>query len=618
MRRIRYILWPLLVFALVRILFLMPIFQSLEYLAQDSLFRFRGPQEISGDIVIVAIDDDTDSALDTRWPYPREYHARLIENLFNLGVKQVVFDVAFTESALAESDALLADTAYYYQNTIFAGKVLPSPKAGEPSRIQTPIKEIRDHELSWGIVNISPDQDNVIRLYTLFEEHDDTPYYSIGVCALANSRIYQPQWAEHIAVQDGMLGVAAKKIPILHKNKSLINYFGAAGSFPQVSYASVLDDSSMTMPGYFGFELDEYYELKELGILEGKTVLVGATIDELHDKFPTPFGGEWTPGVEIHANFLEMVLQNKYLGTLPPWLAVLLELALIYIFWMIFRLAKPQFAAIILIMVIGLLYLAVWLLFVQKGMLIPIVQSAVALIILYVLSLVLHYLSSLKEKQFIRNTFQQYMAPELVRELLKNPGKLSYGGTYQEVSVLFSDIRSFTTYTESHSPSETVEILREYLTAMVSVIISNKGILDKFVGDEIMALYGTPVPTEDHALLACKTALEMRDELTRLQNKWREEGRETFDIGIGVNTGGAIVGNLGSEQIFDYTAIGDTINLGARLESINKEYDTARHIIISEYTYSKVKDQVEARYIDEVKVKGKNLAVKIYELISLK
>ncbi|MCD8479032.1 MAG: adenylate/guanylate cyclase domain-containing protein [Candidatus Cloacimonetes bacterium] len=261
--------------------------------------------------------------------------------------------------------------------------------------------------------------------------------------------------------------------------------------------------------------------------------------------------------------------------------------------------------------------MANWL-FSSRNILIPIMQSASAFALLYILSLILHYLKSLKEKQFIRSTFQQYMAPELVNELLKNPHKLSYGGSYQELSVLFSDIRSFTTYTESHQPAETVEILREYLTAMVSVITRNKGTLDKFVGDEIMALYGTPLPLENHALYACKTALEMRDTLTQLQEKWRSEGREIFEIGIGVNSGGAIVGNLGSEQIFDYTAIGDTINLGARLEAINKEYDTAKHIIISEFTFDLVKDHVEARYLDEVKVKGKNKAVKIYELVGIR
>ena len=210
------------------------------------------------------------------------------------------------------------------------------------------------------------------------------------------------------------------------------------------------------------------------------------------------------------------------------------------------------------------------------------------------------------------------MAPELVSKLLNDPKSLKYGGSLQEVTVLFSDIRGFTTYSEKYKPEETVQILKEYLTAMVNTITANEGIVDKFMGDAIMALFGTPVKLENSALNACRTALMMRETLSELQAKWCKEGREGLEIGIGINTGSAVVGNLGSEQIFDYTAIGDNINLGARLETINTQYDTQNHIIISEFTLEKVKDQVETRYLDEVKVKGKDKPVKIYELISLK
>jgi adenylate cyclase len=209
------------------------------------------------------------------------------------------------------------------------------------------------------------------------------------------------------------------------------------------------------------------------------------------------------------------------------------------------------------------------------------------------------------------------MAPELVNQLLLDPKKLKYGGSLQELTVLFSDIRSFTTYSESHTPEETVNILHEYLTEMVSIIIKNQGILDKFVGDEVMALFGTPIPLPNHALNACKVALEMRARLTEMQEQWLSEGRQPFEIGIGVNTGFAVVGNLGSEQIFDFTAIGDTINLGARLEAINKEYNTEKKIIISEFTLEHVKDLVEVNYLDSVTVKGKTKPVKIYELKGL-
>jgi adenylate cyclase len=236
----------------------------------------------------------------------------------------------------------------------------------------------------------------------------------------------------------------------------------------------------------------------------------------------------------------------------------------------------------------------------------------------YLGSLVFHYVKASRERKFIKKTFMHFMAPELVNQLLKNPKMLKYGGAQQEITVLFSDIRAFTHYSEKHTPYETVTILQEYLTEMVEIIINNRGIVDKFVGDEIMALYGTPVKLENSALAACKTAVEMRLRLNELWKKWEQEGKETFQIGIGINTGPAVVGNLGSEQIFDYTAIGDTINLGARLENLNKQYDTPNKIIISEYTLNQVEQYVDVKYLDEVRVKGKDIAVKIYELVNIK
>lgn len=615
----RSFLIPLLILILLKIVFLFPTFDSLEFKAQDSLFRLRGPVDISGEVVVIAIDDASFSALNTTWPFPREYHAKLIENLSLAGAKLIVFDVEFTEnSRYPESDTLLADMADVYGNVIFAGKVLHGKSHQDPDQLFTPITQIMNHSVPWGIVNMSSDVDNAIRKYTLFEKMDKRPFYSIGVAALANSRVYQEDWESHLQISEKHLNVAGYQVPLWGGNKCLINYYGPAGTFPRVSFASVLDDSEMDMPGYQGIEFDEFYDIVESGILQDKIVLIGATIDELHDKFPTPFGGEWTPGVEIHASFIEMVLGQNFLYAMNPLIYLLIEFILLLILWLLFRKLRPQLSVLAVLLLIGLQYYLALYLFKHQSLIVPIVQTAIALLLVFVGSLICHYLDSMKEKRFIRNAFQQYMAPELVSELLKNPKNLSYGGSLREISVLFSDIRSFTTYSEGHTPEETVNILKEYLTAMVTVIVENKGILDKFVGDEIMALFGTPVPLENHALSACKVALQMREKMTELQNKWKAEGKEAFEIGIGVNTGQAVVGNLGSEQIFDYTAIGDTINLGARLESINKEYDTAKHIIISEFTLDHVKDHVEVRYLDEVKVKGKNNAVKIYELIALK
>jgi len=450
--------------------------------------------------------------------------------------------------------------------------------------------------------------------------------YSLSVAALANYDFYNPDWEAPVKVGDRVLTIGPHQIPLVDGNRTLINYYGPANTFEHIPYSSIIDNYPDLIPGQMGAEISNFQEILDLGLLEGKTVIVGATTSILHDRFPTPFSVKDrqhrntltdTPGVEIHANFLEMVRNQDYLYRINPWLYLVIELVLLFILWFGFRKLKPQIGVIGLVILVFGSYLIAYQLFYRSNLLIPVVQTILTLILIYITSIVYHYIETSREKRFIRNAFQQYMAPELVNTLLKNPQSLTYGGSLQEITVLFSDIRSFTTYSESHKPEETVQILKEYLTEMVDIIIRNQGILDKFVGDEVMALFGTPVQLPSHALAACKVALEMRDRLSDLQQKWISEGRESFEIGIGINTGYAVVGNLGSQQIFDYTAIGDTINLGARLEAINKEYDTAKHIIISEFTLEKVKDQVQVRYLDEVKVKGKNLPVKIYELIDL-
>jgi len=231
---------------------------------------------------------------------------------------------------------------------------------------------------------------------------------------------------------------------------------------------------------------------------------------------------------------------------------------------------------------------------------------------------VYQYFSEQKEKLHIRSVFKHYLAENVVESVLKDADALAFGGERKHLTVLFSDIRSFTSYSERYTPEEVVTILGEYLTEMVNVILKYEGMLDKFVGDEIMAVFGAPHYIPDHAERACITALEMIRALDRLKEKWTAEGRETFKIGIGINTGDMIVGNLGSRQIFDYTVIGDAVNLGARLEGINKVYQTANNIIISEFTRNELSENLVTRELDSVRVKGKEEPVAIYELVGEK
>ena len=217
-----------------------------------------------------------------------------------------------------------------------------------------------------------------------------------------------------------------------------------------------------------------------------------------------------------------------------------------------------------------------------------------------------------KDKEKIKGAFQQYVSPSVISDLMKNPDKLKLGGEKKELTVLFSDIRGFTSICENLTPVQLVHTLNEYLTDMTDTIIENKGVVDKYIGDAIMAFWGAPVDTPNHPELACKSALKMTGRLHTFNNRRKRQGLPEIDIGIGINTGEMIVGNMGSDKRFDYTVMGDSVNLGSRLEGLNKVYGT--RIIISEFTYERIKDEFLCRRMDYVCVKGRKEPVKIYEL----
>ncbi|MCD4828300.1 MAG: adenylate/guanylate cyclase domain-containing protein [Candidatus Cloacimonetes bacterium] len=623
-RRLHYIAVPLLVFIVAQIVFLAPLWEHIELKAYDNLFTLSGSRPVSDDIIIVEIDQSTYESIEAaNYPYPRNYHAHLLHNLFAAGARLVVFDIQFDVERDPRQDAeLMRACAQYRDRIVLAGKVEISRTGSHTMMRQVPpMKPLLWSKIPWGIVNIRTDPDGFVRRYTLFQRYKEETFYSIGVKALA--LLHNPpddldaainHDRRQLTVSDG--DSILYRVPKNSFNTTLIRYFGPARTFHRVPYYQVIDDISFDISD---FDLDAYEQfILPDSVVDGKIVLIGSTLEEDHDYFSTPFYNELMPGVEIHANFLEMALHDDWLVRFP-WLWLLaLELVLVVGAYALFTRLRPSYTVIITV-VMALLWAGLaWWMFGARSRILPVFEAPLLLVVIYIVTLIAHYMRTFREKKQIRSAFQQYMAPELVNELLKSPEHLQYGGQQKKLTVLFSDIRSFTTYTESHEATETVAQLREYLTAMVDIIIKHRGILDKFVGDEVMALFGAPIPIDNHALAACRTALDMRKRLTEMQQQWRDEGREGFEIGIGLNTAMVTVGNLGSEQIFDYTAIGDGINLGARLEALNKEYETKNKIIISEFTLEHVKDDVEVRYLDEVKVKGKNLAVKIYELIDIK
>jgi adenylate cyclase len=338
-----------------------------------------------------------------------------------------------------------------------------------------------------------------------------------------------------------------------------------------------------------------------------KILMVGAFATGMADEKQTPFGIMY--GIEAHTNALNTILMDNFIIEAPVAanIAILILLVLLVAF-MSSRLSTFLSFFVTLLLIAGF-FLGTTMLFDTNAYLIDFAPGAVAMVFTFIAIVVYRAMTEERDKKAIRETFGKYLSPKVVDQLVENPPEL--GGVDKNLTVLFSDIRSFTTLSESMSPQELVNHLNTYLTAMTDVILEYGGYLDKYVGDEVMCFWGAPLPQEDHAILACKCALRQMERLRELNANWPEAIR--INIGIGLNSGIMTVGNMGSPTRMNYTLMGDNVNLGARLEGTNKEYAT--NIIISEFTYGLVKDKFICREMDNIRVKGKNKPVVIYELV---
>jgi len=277
---------------------------------------------------------------------------------------------------------------------------------------------------------------------------------------------------------------------------------------------------------------------------------------------------------------------------------------------------KPWLSLILTIIVFISFLVTCDILFDIKNIWFEIVRPSYALVFSYIVAIGYRYTIIERSKRELRRMFDRYVSTEIVEEIISNPLQLKLGGERKDITVLFSDIRGFTSMSESMEPEAVVSILNDYLAAMTDVILSWGGTIDKFIGDAIMAVFGAPIPYEDHAYRAAKAALGMREALKKLWEKWEREGKHTFDIGVGISSGVAIVGNIGSVRRTEYTAIGDIVNLGARIEPLNKEFNT--HILITESVYERIKEKAKVVEIGEVKVRGKKQKVRLFELVGSK
>lgn len=474
--------------------------------------------------------------------------------------------------------------------------------------VEANLPKLAEAAASFGFFNVSPDADGTIRRALFMIRYQDQDFFpSLALQVLRQyENIPDQQIAAYIAA-DGVerIRFGNHELRPWQDGTALINYAGPYHSYPHYSMVDVI---SQTAPA------DAFRD---------KIVLIGGTALGIGDLRNTPFEkqGSGYMGVEVHANILDNLLhsaepQRTFL--IRGLSEEMVDIGFIIFFgglvlW--FGRSRPLVATLAALVALGAFLGFIYYGFAHWGRWYSFVVPAATLVASYASITSFRVIQEEREKRQIRKTFSQYLSPGVIALIEKDPKKyIRPGGEVKELTVMFSDIRNFTTLSEGLTPDELVNLLNQYLSTMTDIIFRNLGTLDKYIGDAIMAFWGSPYPQHDHAYRACRCALEMMAGLEELNRKWVELGRRPIAIGIGLNTGPVNVGNMGSNKRLAWTVMGDNVNLASRLEGMTKEY--RNRVIISESTYNRVSDQFVGREVDRIRVKGKKHPVVIYELVA--
>ena len=607
----------------------------------DLRFRERGSNTAirnTSNVIIVEISQESFKSLPEKWPWPRSYYTHLIRNLKRAGAKAIGLDVILTsgDSQNPQNDVEFRKALHETGNVILAGKIETDLHHGILHEHTEQYGNVYiDSTTNFGLVNAREDVDGVLRRSMPFI-FDESQQRRIPTFSMAVLNVYLNLPKSTVArIGDDQFDYAGRGIPQYDPTSYLINYYGPASTFKRVNIADVLDDSDFetieertTGTQINTFDDPDNGYLYD-GTFNGKIVLIGSTMPEDKDLFPVSIstGSHESDnkmyGVEIHANIIQNILDHNFIVRQPFWMTALVVFGLslfTFVFTAALKAIRTKYSLLIELLgvaiVIAELFIIYWAsikLFIESNSLADMTSPFLAVIICYIGSTVYNYVTERKQKALIKSMFSRYVNPTIVEELVAHPEKLRLGGERKVVTVFFSDIENFTQLSEKMSPEYLVTILNEYLNIMTSIILYHNGTLDKYEGDAIVAFWGAPVQQDDHPLAACAAAIQMQKSLTGLNKLWQQEGKPELTMRIGINTGEVIVGNMGGSNRFDYTVIGDSVNLGARLESANKQYRT--NIMISESTYRQVEGKVLARELDLLVVAGKTEPIRVYELI---
>ncbi len=689
------------------------IFHLFELKTYDQRLKWRGDRDVSGTVVAAVIDE---KSLDREgmWPWPRQKMAALIKKLSDDGAKVIGLDIFFTEpdkslnvtlisqvekkltdlnirdnslisylqneKKLADSDAVFAEAIknseakvvmpyFWHVNKESLGYDIPEEELDKRYKIlsnsvfsviydQAPrdydafrssdikpyapevnIEMLTEPAAGSGYINPPASEDGIIRRMPMAVKFRDEVFTAFALqCAW--QYLDCPPLALRIAVDYGIEGITLGKlfVPTDEEGDLLINYYGPGETIPHFSVTDVLHD-----------------ELPK-GTFKDKIVIVGSVAQGAHDLRNTPFD-TGLPGLEIHASAIENIINNDFIEKIKENIPEYDYLAVIIMgFLVAFILPRTRAVTGMLLTALLLIlftYICLWL-FAEYGLWVNMVYPILGVILLYTALTAYHFLIEEKNKRFLHSTFSSYLSPELIDDMVSSGTMPELGGEERTITAFFTDIQGFSVFSEKLTASQLVELLNEYLATMTDILLEQKGTLDKYEGDAIIAFLGAPWDIADHPLRACKVAVDMQGELMDLRNKWKAEKQPAEEterniknippeewtpgdkwpkvvhnmmMRIGINSGEIVVGNMGSKMRMNYTMMGDSVNLAARLEAGAKHYGI--YSAVSEYTLNMEyinengeKDcafnHVEARFIDNIRVVGKSEPVKIYELCSMK
>ena len=574
--------FALIWWAIAALVSLTPMWRQMELKLLDRMTVEAAPNKSAFPITIVAIDEASFSALGLQWPWPRRLHAELIDRLAAAGAAVIVLDVLFAEASNREDDNRLVDSIRRAGNVVLAADRVYRESSSVRQWLRLdPYPTFTNAGAQVGLAAVTLDPDLVVRQ---IPESSDALWRTIIVRLIRE----HPEITPNLGIAPG----------------SLIRYAGGDHTFPYVSYHEVLKPTGAIPQDYF----------KDQVVIVGRDVKASPETENAQaDLFASPFlasTGWLMPGAEVHANILETALGRNAITRLPDGaIAALLAIVAAASAFAMQR-WRPLWSALIGLAIAGIIAAAVWGTFLTWNLWVP-AGSALAVIPLIYVSLGgRSYLAEQMRRREITRVFSLYVTPQVVDYMIAHPERINLSGERREITILFTDLAGFTTISESLTPERVRYLLNRHFTEITDIVLEHGGTVAQFIGDALMAFWGAPLDDDDQAYHTVSAAIAMQTAMHAMRSDFAKEGLPPIYMRIGIHSGSAVVGNLGSAKRFDYAATGDDVNLAARLEGINKLYGTG--IMVSADTARRIEGRISLRPVDKVIVKGKSQAVEVF------